>query len=251
MTAKPVSRRQAIGYGAAAAGALAGSLDTAQRAQAARALGDWLGPRRPIELPPPAGPARRAQAAGALGDGLARRRPIELPQPRVLRSSHHELNVRLTTRPGVVDVGAPRLVRTYTYDGVVPSYTWDIDPGDTIRVHLRNRLPPLHMKHGRVDRPHEWTPTNLHTHGLHVSPSGNADNIFLVIPPGRDHDLEVPVPADHTGGMFWYHPHHHGGVTQSLRAGMAGALIVRGDIDRVPEVRAAKEKIMIVQALEL
>jgi FtsP/CotA-like multicopper oxidase with cupredoxin domain len=223
MTAKPVSRRQAIGYGAAAAGALAGSLDTAQRAQAARALGDWL----------------------------ARRRPIELPQPRVLRSSHHELNVRLTTRPGVVDVGAPRLVRTYTYDGVVPSYTWDIDPGDTIRVHLRNRLPHLHMKHVRMDRPHEWTTTNLHTHGLHVSPSGNADNIFLVIPPGRDHDLEVPVPADHTGGMFWYHPHHHGGVTQSLRAGMAGALIVRGDIDRVPEVRAAKEKIMIVQALEL
>jgi FtsP/CotA-like multicopper oxidase with cupredoxin domain len=223
MTAKPVSRRQAIGYGAAAAGVLAGSVDAAQRAQAARTLGDWL----------------------------ARRRPIELPQPRVLRSAHHELNVRLTTRPGVVDVGAPRLVRTYTYDGVLPSYTWDIDPGDTIRVHLRNRLPHLHMKHMRMDRPHEWTTTNLHTHGLHVSPSGNADNVFLVIPPGHDHDLEVPVPADHTGGMFWYHPHHHGGVTQSLRAGMAGALIVRGDIDRVPEVAAAKEQIMIVQALEL
>ncbi|MGH3408067.1 MAG: multicopper oxidase domain-containing protein [Streptosporangiaceae bacterium] len=90
----------------------------------------------------------------------------------------------------------------------------------------------------------------MHTHGLHVSPSGNADNIFLVIPPGRDHDLEIPVPADHTGGMFWYHPHHHGGVTQSLRAGMAGALIVRGDFDRVPEVAAAKEQIMIVQALD-
>jgi len=223
MSAKPVSRRQAIGYGAAAAGALAGSLDAPPRAQAARALGEWL----------------------------SRRRPVELPQPRVLRSAHHELNLRLTTRWGTVDMGAPRLVRTYTYDGVVPSYTWDIDPGDTIRVHLRNRLPELHMRHMRMDRPHEWTTTNLHTHGLHVSPSGNADNIFLVIPPGEDHHLKIPVPADHTGGMFWYHPHHHGGVTQSLRAGMAGALIVRGDIVLFPEGRAATEKIMILQAIEL
>ena len=167
MTAKPVSRRQAIGYGAAAAGALAGTLDTAQRAQAARALGDWL----------------------------ARRRPIELPQPRVLRSAHHELNVRLTARRGIVDLGAPRLVRTYTYNNMVPGYTWEVRGGDTLRVHLRNRLPPAHDPLMAMDRPHAWTTTNLHTHGLHVSPAGNADNVFLEVPPGEDHHLEIPLPA--------------------------------------------------------
>ena len=229
MTAGRVSRRQAIGYGAGAvaAGALSGAVsvpDAEQRATAARLLSDWV----------------------------ATRRPVELPQPRVLRSAHGELAVRLTTKRGIVDMGAPRRVRTYTYDGVVPGYTWEIQPGDMLRVHLRNRLPKLPRQHEiRMDRPHEWTTTNLHTHGLHVSPSGNADNIFLVIPPGEDHHLEFPLPDDHTGGMFWYHPHHHGGVTQALRGGMAGALIVRGDIDKVEEVAAAKEKIMVLQAIEL
>ncbi|HMH90472.1 MAG TPA: multicopper oxidase domain-containing protein [Streptosporangiaceae bacterium] len=221
MTAGRVSRRQAIGFGvgAAAAGALGGPL-LARGTQEALA------------------------AAGRIGQ--------ELRQPRVLRSAHGELAVQLTTRPGLVDMGAPRLVRTWTYNGAVPGYTWDVRPGDTIRVHLRNRLPELHHPPVmRMDRPHEWTTTNLHTHGLHVSPSEKADNVFLVIKPGKDDHLVIPLPGDHTGGLFWYHPHHHGGVTQALRAGQAGALIVRGEIDRVPEVRAAAEKVMVLQAIEL
>jgi FtsP/CotA-like multicopper oxidase with cupredoxin domain len=229
MTGKPVSRRQLMGYGvgAATAGALSGALsscDADQHAAAIRTLSEWL----------------------------ATRHPRELPQPRVLRSAHHELAVRLTAKRGVVDMGAPRRVKTWTYDDVVPGYTLEIKPGDTIKVHLRNHLPKLHHPPVmRMDRPHEWTTTNLHTHGLHVSPSGKADNIFLVIPPGEEDHLVIPVPSDHTGGMFWYHPHHHGGVTQALRAGMAGVIIVRGDIDQVPEVRAAREKVMVLQAIEL
>jgi FtsP/CotA-like multicopper oxidase with cupredoxin domain len=222
MTARRVSRRQAIGLGvgAAAAGALAGPVLASVTQEAA------------------------AAAAGGIGR--------ELPQPRVLRSAHGELAVQLTTRPGVVDMGAPKLVRTWTYNGAVPGYTWDVRPGDTIRVHLKNRLPKLHNPPVmRMDRPHEWTTTNLHTHGLHVSPSGLADNVFRVIPPGTEDRVVVPLPSDHTGGMFWYHPHHHGGVTQALRAGQAGTIIVRGAIDTVPEVKAAAEKVMVLQAIEL
>ena len=221
MTAGRVSRRQAIGFGvgAAAAGALGGAVLT-----------------------------RGTQDALAAASRMGR----ELPQPRVLRSAHGELRVQLTTRPGVLDMGAPRLVKTWTYNGAVPGYTWDVRPGDTIRVHLHNLLPELHHPPVmRMDRPHEWTTTNLHTHGLHVSPSGRADNIFRVVPPGGRDRLVIPLPDDHTGGLFWYHPHHHGGVTQALRAGQAGALIVRGAIDRVPEVRAAAEKVMVLQAIEL
>jgi FtsP/CotA-like multicopper oxidase with cupredoxin domain len=222
MTSRRVSRRQAIGYGmgAVTAGALGGAV-LARGTQSASAAAS-------------AGPLR------------------ELPQPRVLRSAHGELAVQLTPRPGTVDMGAPELVKTWTYNGAVPGYTWDVRPGDTIRVDLRNRLPKLHHAPVmRMDRPHEWTTTNLHTHGLHVSPSGRADNVFRVIPPGADDQLVIPLPKDHTGGMFWYHPHHHGGVTQSLRAGLAGALIVRGEIDKVPEVAAAAEKVIVLQAIEL
>ena len=81
-------------------------------------------------------------AAGVLGGGIgldaARARGLargarraldpELPQPRVLSSVDGELSLRLTGIPGVVDMNAPKPVRTYTFDGLVPGYTWEIGP---------------------------------------------------------------------------------------------------------------------------
>jgi FtsP/CotA-like multicopper oxidase with cupredoxin domain len=221
----PISRRQAITYGlgAVAAGALAGGGRTLNAAGLSRRSGHMLGVGRPPWL----------------------------PQPRVLSSADGELSVRLVGVPGVVDMNAPKMVRTYTLGGHVPGYTWELRAGDTLKVLLQNRLPKLPRMPVHMDRPHQWTNMNLHTHGLHVSPSGNADNVFLDIPPGCDHRLEIPLPPDHPAGLFWYHPHRHGGVTQQLRAGMAGMLIVRGDIDQVEEVCAAQEKVMVLQGIEL
>ncbi len=180
------------------------------------------------------------------------RSPVELPQPRVLKSAGGELAVTLTATPATVDMGAPLPVQTYTFDNVVPGHTWEINPGDTLRVALVNNLPPLsHPEPMAFTRPHEWTTTNLHTHGLHVSPAGNADNIFISIPPGETFHYEIAVPGDHPSGFYWYHPHRHGGVAQQVRAGMAGAIIVRGELDEVEEVRAAKEQVMVLQAIEL
>jgi FtsP/CotA-like multicopper oxidase with cupredoxin domain len=171
----------------------------------------------------------------------------------VLKSANKELAVTLVAKTSAVDVGAGRLVRTYTYDDVLPGHTWEISPGDTLRIDLQNDLPKLehHEEHVDLTRPHEWTTTNLHTHGLHVSPSGNADNVFLSVAPGATRQLEIPVPEDHPAGIFWYHPHRHGAVAQQVRAGMAGLIIIRGDIDRVEEVRAANEQILVLQAIEV
>lgn len=179
-------------------------------------------------------------------------RSVELPQPRSLRSQAGLLDTTLTCTPSVVDVGAPHAVSTYTFDGLIPGNSWEIDPGDTLRVHMVNNLPPLVGDH-QVDmtRPHEWTTTNLHTHGLHVSPEGNGDNVFLQIPPGESFQYEIPVPDNHPAGMFWYHPHKHGAVAHQIRAGMAGTIIVRGDIDEVEEIRDAKEQQLVLQAIEL
>jgi FtsP/CotA-like multicopper oxidase with cupredoxin domain len=224
---RPLTRRRAIGYGMGAATTLAAP-----------------------ELLEALWPAGTDGAVTAKRGAAARRR--ELRQPAVLRSHHGKLRVKLTCRPAVVQMGAPKPVRTYTYDGIVPGYTWELKGGELLRVDLRNHLPELPPQPPMtMDRPHEWTTTNLHTHGLHVSPSGNADNIFRKIPPGDRQLFEIPIPDDHPAGIFWYHPHHHGAVTQQVRGGMAGLIIVRGDLDKVPEVRAAKEKVLVLQSIEL
>ena len=91
----------------------------------------------------------------------------------------------MTAAPAVVDIGVAKPVHTSAYDGALPGSTWEIDPGQTLRVELINDLPPLdHSDHAvEMDRPHEWTTTNLHTHGLHVSPEGDGDNVFVAIEP--------------------------------------------------------------------
>jgi FtsP/CotA-like multicopper oxidase with cupredoxin domain len=170
-----------------------------------------------------------------------------------MRSAGGVLDITMTAAPAEIDIGAAMPVRTSAYDAALPGSTWELDPGDTLRVLLINDLPPLDHPDDSVelDRPHEWTTTNLHTHGLHVSPEGDGDNVFVAIAPGERHQYEIEVPADHPGGLFWYHPHRHGGVAQQIRGGMAGAIVVRGELDAVPEVAAAKERLMVIQAIEL
>ena len=65
-----------------------------------------------------------------------------------------------------------------------------------------------------------WTsPTNLHVHGLHVSPQGNGDNVFVAVEPGRKRSTtSYRLPPDHPPGVYWYHPHHHGMVAEQIFA---------------------------------
>jgi FtsP/CotA-like multicopper oxidase with cupredoxin domain len=240
--ADPISRRAVFAYSAGIAGATYAGIvakEHAERAAAAEPGDSAAAVTSPASSPVP------TPAPGPGG------RPPEFPAPRVLSAADGELRVTLTARTALVDLGAPQLVRTYAYDGAVPGRTWEVRGGDTLRVHLRNRLPPAGRPAAGRDRPHAWTTTNLHTHGLHVSPAGRADNVFLAVPPGEDQHLKIPVPRDHPGGLFWYHPHVPGAAAQQLRGGMAGALIVRGAIDEVEEVAAAREHVMVLQAIEL
>lgn len=103
---------------------------------------------------------------------------------------------------------------------------------------------PAHM-HG----PQGALMTDLHTHGLQVSPVGNADNPLLLLEPGEACNYEIPIPKDQPAGLFWYHPHHHGSTSKQSWQGLAGAIVVEGDIDRVPEVAAAKERLLVLSEI--
>jgi FtsP/CotA-like multicopper oxidase with cupredoxin domain len=176
----------------------------------------------------------------------------DLPQPVVLKSVDGVMTETLNAKPSIIEMGAARPVTTYSFNDMVPGRTWEVNPGDVMKVDFINDLPPVDpMAPVDMVRPHEWTTTNLHVHGMHVSPEGNGDNVFLEIKPGESFQYEIAVPDNHPAGLFWYHPHKHGGVCQQVRAGMAGAIIVRGDIDEVEEVKAAQEQVLVLQAIEL
>ena len=115
--------------------------------------------------------------------------------------------------------------------------------GDRVRILLKNELKKSE------DFPPVDDITNLHTHGLHISPTGNSDNVLLSITPESDFQFQFDIPANHPAGTFWYHPHRHGSTRLQVEEGMAGALIIEGDIDEVPAIKAAKEKLFLVQQL--
>ena len=122
---------------------------------------------------------------------------------------------------------AGRRTQALGYNGTSPGPTLRVAPGDVLRVTLANDLDAT---------------TNLHTHGLHVSPEGNSDNVFLIVEPGQSARYEYAIPADHPTGTFWYHPHHHGTVADQMFGGLFGALLV-AEADDPGEQR---ERVLVV-----
>ncbi len=142
---------------------------------------------------------------------------------------------------------------TYTYNGKSPGPTLTLEPGGTLDIELINDLPALHDDcTDDMNRFHGLNTTNLHTHGLHVSPTRDAsgtfdaDNVFVSLTPKgqlvpcddicgssvadtfREHRnrFRFEIADDHPSGTFWYHPHKHGAVQRQVAGGLFGPLIV-------------------------
>lgn len=108
--------------------------------------------------------------------------------------------------------------------------TMRVSPGEILSLRVQNKLATCSPE--EITKHECYNSTNIHTHGLWVSPSGNSDNVMISISPGEQFEYEFVIPPDHPSGTFWYHPHMHGATSIQLGSGMAGALIIDGD--RVP-----------------
>jgi suppressor of ftsI len=190
-----------------------------------------------------AGPALWPLAA-ALAPGLsplrafaarAERQPlIEPPQ---IRSHNGVLDTTLTAAPGRLQLGETELPGFF-YDGSYLPPLWRVRLGDVLRVRLRNELTEGF--------------TNLHFHGMSVSPRGRSDNVFIHLPPGHEFNYEVMVPSAgrQEPGLYWYHPHGHGFVTKQMLGGMSGALVVDGSDTQFPIVAGLPERFFLIKHAE-
>lgn len=152
-------------------------------------------------------------------------------EPATLKSVDGALQLTLTSAEGQVQI-AGRQATALSYNGGIPGPTWIVRPGDTVKVSVENQLSE---------------PTNLHVHGLHVSPSGNSDNVLVSIEPGASFDYEYQLPEDHPPGVYWYHPHHHGNVAEQVFGGLYGAIIVE-DLADIP---VSRERVLVISDISL
>src|SRR5215211_9077251 len=165
-------------------------------------------------------------------------KPFEAP--RQLVSKHGSLRVRLVAEETAVRVGG-RPVIGRVYNGSFPGPTLRLRPGDTARLTLVNRL--------RVA-------TNIHFHGMHVSPSGRSDNVLRTVAPGTTARYVVRFPLDAVPGTYWYHSHWHdapiGNVEPQVMGGLSGTLIVDGLKQRLPgPLRNIVERNLVLKDVQL
>lgn len=153
----------------------------------------------------------------------------------IIQSQNGLLDVFLTATANRISVGNQQGT-LMSYSGQIPGPRLEAKPGDIIRIRLTNQLAE---------------PTNLHYHGLHISPTDKADNIFRSIAPGETADYEFTIPIDHSAGTFYYHPHLHGSVAEQVFAGMGGIFVVRGALDEIPEIRSAQEEFLFLKDFAL
>ena len=172
-----------------------------------------------------------SMAAGGVAGVAFRGRSASYQQ----QAATNLVQIALEAKAGVVPF-AGRSAYLYSYNNQVPGPLIQARPGDTLRVGFTNNLPEA---------------TNLHFHGLHVSPSGAADNSFVMVAPGEQFHYELSIPTNHPAGTFWMHPHMHGSVARQVWRGLAAPVIIRGELDAIPTIQAAREVVLVLQDITL
>jgi FtsP/CotA-like multicopper oxidase with cupredoxin domain len=240
----------------------------------------------PPEAPAPAsGPAPAPAVDRRLGSPtVVRSVPQNTPQgvrgilDATLEVVYDTLQVPIdTARSGVQRLRAYRLVSArmtpYSSDSTVfdttafPGPTFEVSPGDSVRIRLVNSLPPsapndrcqaYPASSDTVPQPdtmqgcfHGPNYTNIHYHGFHVTPDSTGDDILLQIAPGTSYQYAFGIPWNQSPGTHWYHPHKHGSVALQVINGMSGAFIVRGGgLDSLTASLRMRDQLIAIQTVD-
>lgn len=183
-----------------------------------------------------------ALAASALGAAGAQ--SVRVPDAPQVRPQNHV--VALTLRAVIAADGRD----AFSFNGQTVAPVIRVSPGDLLEIAYVNDLPRVAREPCAV--PPCMNMTNLHFHGLRVSPRTPQDNVLdMMAMPGQTLNYTVAIPPEQPPGLHWYHTHPHGESHRQALDGMSGAIVVEG-IDRyVPDVRTLRERVLVMRGRDI
>lgn len=234
MSPAAIDRREFLSSGLALAGATV--------------LGGSVFACTPDQTVAPPGPAAAPPGKGA---GSRPNGPADLTEPRVIASVGGVLATAFAASTNPTTVAGRRVREPVTYDGTFPGPTLQVRPGDTVDLTFTNHIvfDQADTKPGYGRPPRVANRANLHYHGMHVSPTGTADNMLVTVFPDGTFRYLFEIPANHPAGLYWYHEHVHGLVTNHVGRGAAGMLYVANTYtDRIAQLGIRRRLMLLQQA---
>ena len=166
--------------------------------------------------------------------------PVAFANPPEIASENGILSATLTVGPAKLAVAGENVTFPALYDGLYTPPVLRVQPGDTIRLLLKNF----------AQLPINLVPTNLHYHGLNVTPLKGGDDIYISIDQGNSFQYDFPIPADHRQGLYWYHPHRDPLLNPQIAGGMAGGIIIGDVLAPFPSLQGIPERVMLLKDLK-
>ena len=163
-----------------------------------------------------------------------------LSSPPELHAKHHILS--LTLHAAVASDGK----NSFYYDGQPNAPTLRLSPGDQLKITYMNDLPVKAKETCAITPCMDMT--NLHFHGLEVSPDAPQDDVLgMMAAPGQTLRYTVQIPKDHPPGLYWYHTHPHGESHRQALDGMSGALVIEGIESYFPTLAGLPERVLVLR----
>lgn len=135
------------------------------------------------------------------------------PDPNVV-----EVNVEAKMAP--INIGGT-VANLLTYNGQYPGPTISYKPGDIVKLNFKNSLP----NSGPTILGYDSSITNIHTHGLHVSPVAPSDDPTIQVKSGETYNYIYNTSLQAGGTFDFYHCHVHGLTAEQFWGGLTGSMI--------------------------
>jgi suppressor of ftsI len=172
--------------------------------------------------------------------GLVENPRVLLSNPPELHAKNHTLS--LTLHAGITPDGK----NSFYFNGQPVAPTLRVSPGDQLKIIYINDLPAKPKESCAITPCMDMT--NLHFHGLEVSPDAPQDDVLsMMAMPGKSLSYTVQIPKDHPPGLYWYHTHPHGESHRQVLDGMSGAIVIEGMESYFPELAGLPERVLVIR----